>query len=161
MARLFFCNVMYYQFRKTCFMCLCILVHRCVCLEVVPTGTSSSPILFLFSFPVLLIRSPCRCFRLPCSGCQVSFRRAFFSIVFVLTVFETYVEKEKRVDCIISCVGEGTYTYMYVDFWYLFVLIHVCLFYLRLHRDVGWLCFIFYVYVHFHRRLTGSLPPVQ
>ena len=117
-------------FCKTCFMCLCVLVRRCVCLEAVPTGTSSSPILFSFSFPVLLIRSPCRCFRLPCSGCQVFFRRAFFSIVFVLTVIKTYIEKEKRVECTISCVWESTYTHMYVDCWYLFVLIHVCLFYL-------------------------------
>ena len=97
-------------------MCLCVLVRRCVCLEAVPTGTSSSPILFSFSFPVLLIRSLCRCFRLPCSGCQVFFRRAFFSIVFVLTVIKTYVEKEKRVECTISCVWESTYTHTYVDF---------------------------------------------
>ena len=126
-----------------------------------PNATFFVVVVYRFSFPVLLSRSPCRCFRSPCSGYQVSFHRAFFTNVFVLTVIKTYVEKEKPSNAESVVWGRGAYTYRYVDFWYLFVLIHVCLFYLRLHRDVGWLCFIFYVYVHFHRRLTGSLPPVQ
>ena len=81
-----------------------------------PNATFFVVVVYRFSFPVLLSRSPCRCFRLPCSGYQVSFHRAFFTNVFVLTVIKTYVEKEKPSNAESVVWGRGTYTYRYVDF---------------------------------------------
>ena len=126
-ARSVFGDVMHCQFRRMCFTCWCVFVHRCFRFETVPTGTIHPRILFPQSYVVLCscipmffahaaISSPMQMFSLPRSGYNVSFCRAFFTIVFVLTVSKTYVDKNKRVECIVICLGEGTYTYTYVDF---------------------------------------------
>ena len=68
MARLGFGDAMYYHFHKTCFMCLCVLVHRCVCLKVVPTGTASSPTLFpqrCIFYSCIPVFFPCAAISLP------------------------------------------------------------------------------------------------
>ena len=104
-----------------------VFVHRCFRFEAVPTGTIYPRILFPQRYVVLCsctpmffahaaISFPMQMFSLPCSGYNVSFCRALFTIVFVLTVIKTYVDKNKRVECIVICLGEGTYTYTYVDF---------------------------------------------
>ena len=126
-ARSVFGDVMHCQFRRMCFTCWCVFVHRCFRFEAVPTGTIYPRILFPQRYVVLCscipmffahaaISFPMQMFSLPCSGYNVSFCKAFFTIVFVLTVIKTYVDKNKRVECIAICLGEGTYTYTYVDF---------------------------------------------
>lgn len=103
-ARSVFGDVMYCQFRKMCFTCWCVFVHRCFRFETVPTGTIYSLILYPQPYVVLCscipiifahtaISFPMQMFSSPCSGYNVSFRRALFTIVFVLTVIKTYVDK--------------------------------------------------------------------
>ena len=89
------------------------------------------------------ISFPMQMFSLPCSGYNVSFCRALFTIVFVLTVIKTYVDKNKRVKCIVICLGR-VHTHILMStfdlcvFRYMFVC-SVC----GIPNHVGWLCLSF------------------
>ena len=78
-ARSVFGDVMHCQFRRMCFTCWCVFVHRCFRFEAVPTGTIYPRILFPQRYVVLCsctpmffahaaISFPMQMFSLPCSG---------------------------------------------------------------------------------------------